>query len=209
MIEAELQLLLLGSAIPWMSCNLRPYDSCLCSSGLLVISLPMLSLFQGGFPGMLPGVMPPAAMAMGMMGQQQQQQMPQQLQMMHQLASAAAAGGLPGTPAAAARPPKGPTTRILVMSDMVQEEELKDDEEYADILGDIRTECARFGEVKDVVIPRPAEQPVPGLGKVFVEFSTVEQAVAACADLETKEFGGRPVLCDYLPEEKWSQRILE
>lgn len=53
------------------------------------------------FPGMLPGVMPPAAMAMGMMAglnpqqqqvQQQQRIMPQ-LQMMQQFAATAAATG--------------------------------------------------------------------------------------------------------------------
>lgn len=97
------------------------------------------------------------------------------------------------------------------MSDMVQEDELRDDEEYTDILEDIRTECSRFGDVREVLIPRPsaAGPSVPGLGKVFVEFGTVEQAMAACAELETKEFGGRPVLCDYIPEERWARRELE
>ena len=40
----------------------------------------------------------------------------------------------------------GPATEILVLMNMVTEDELKDDEEYEEILEDIRDECSKYGE---------------------------------------------------------------
>merc|ERR1712087_756885 len=52
---------------------------------------------------------------------------------------------------------------------MVTEEELRDEEEYEDILEDIREECGKYGEVRSLEIPRPLPGvDVPGVGKVFV-----------------------------------------
>ena len=39
----------------------------------------------------------------------------------------------------------GPATEILVLMNMVTEDELKDDEEYEEILEDIRDECSKYG----------------------------------------------------------------
>ena len=39
----------------------------------------------------------------------------------------------------------GPATEILVLMNMVSEEELRDDEEYEEILEDIRDECSKYG----------------------------------------------------------------
>lgn len=51
---------------------------------------------------------------------------------------------------------------------MVTPEELKDEEEYEDILEDIREECNKYGVVRSLEIPRPIEGiDVPGCGKVF------------------------------------------
>ena len=44
---------------------------------------------------------------------------------------------------------------------------------WQDILEDIREECAKYGEVRSIEIPRPVPGvDVPGCGKVFIEFST-------------------------------------
>ena len=40
----------------------------------------------------------------------------------------------------------GPATEILVLMNMVTEDELKDDEEYEEILEDIRDECSKYGK---------------------------------------------------------------
>lgn len=52
---------------------------------------------------------------------------------------------------------------------MIKIGELKIDEEYKEILEDIQTECAKFGNVLKVVIPRPNNnETVAGLGKAFI-----------------------------------------
>ncbi|KAG5461056.1 MAG: hypothetical protein BJ554DRAFT_6810, partial [Olpidium bornovanus] len=60
-----------------------------------------------------------------------------------------------------------PTT-VLQLLNMVTKEELANDEDYADIMEDIRDESAKFGNVLEVRIPRPAPPgapEVPGVGK--------------------------------------------
>lgn len=48
-------------------------------------------------------------------------------------------------------------TRILELRNMVEPEELVDDEEYEDIVEDIREESTKYGEVTEVKIPRPSK----------------------------------------------------
>jgi len=67
----------------------------------------------------------------------------------------------------------GMPTEVLCLLNMVTEEELRDEEEYEDILEDIREECGKYGEVRSLEIPRPLPGvDVPGVGKVFVEFTS-------------------------------------
>ena len=61
----------------------------------------------------------------------------------------------------------GNPTEVLCLMNMVVAEELNDDDEYEDILEDIREECSKFGPVRSLEIPRPIEGvEVPGVGKV-------------------------------------------
>lgn len=61
----------------------------------------------------------------------------------------------------------GAPTEVLCLMNMVTAEELVDEEEYEDILDDIKEECSKYGIVKSIEIPRPIEGvDVPGLGKV-------------------------------------------
>lgn len=61
----------------------------------------------------------------------------------------------------------GPPTEVLCLLNMVTPEELRDEEEYEDILEDIKEECNKYGVVRSVEIPRPIEGvEVPGCGKV-------------------------------------------
>lgn len=61
----------------------------------------------------------------------------------------------------------GQPTEVLCLMNMVVAEELQDEEEYEDILEDIRDECSKYGPVKSLEIPRPIQGvEVPGLGKV-------------------------------------------
>lgn len=61
----------------------------------------------------------------------------------------------------------GPPTEVLCLLNMVTADELRDEEEYEDILEDIKEECNKYGVVRSVEIPRPIEGvDVPGCGKV-------------------------------------------
>jgi splicing factor U2AF 65 kDa subunit len=58
--------------------------------------------------------------------------------------------------------------QVLCLLNMVTPDELKDEEEYEDILEDIREECNKYGVVRSLEIPRPIEGiDVPGCGKVL------------------------------------------
>lgn len=67
--------------------------------------------------------------------------------------------GIPSTPL-------GPPSRVLVLLNMVTPEELEDEEEYADIVDDIKTECERFGSVNSILVPRARDGTPGAVGKV-------------------------------------------
>lgn len=61
--------------------------------------------------------------------------------------------------------------QVLCLLNMVTPEELMEEEEYEDILEDIKEECNKYGVVRSVEIPRPIEGvDVPGCGKVSDNF---------------------------------------
>ncbi|XP_048860836.1 splicing factor U2AF 65 kDa subunit-like [Brienomyrus brachyistius] len=61
----------------------------------------------------------------------------------------------------------GMPTEVLCLLNMVMPEELVDDEDYEEILEDIREECCKYGNVRSIEIPRPVDSvEVPGCGKV-------------------------------------------
>ncbi|OPJ89940.1 splicing factor U2AF subunit [Patagioenas fasciata monilis] len=60
----------------------------------------------------------------------------------------------------------GHPTEVLCLLNMVLPEELLDDEEYEEIVEDVRDECGKYGAVKSIEIPRPVDGvEVPGCGK--------------------------------------------
>ncbi|KAF5738171.1 splicing factor U2af large subunit B isoform X2 [Tripterygium wilfordii] len=64
-------------------------------------------------------------------------------------------------------------SKVVCLTQVVSEDELKDDEEYEDILEDMRQEGGKFGTLVNVVIPRPNPngEPSPGVGKVSLIFT--------------------------------------
>lgn len=126
----------------------------------------------------------------------------------------------------------GSPTKAMVLLNMVTPEELSDDSEYSEIVEDIRDECARYGSVLDVRIPRPLalskgsaaqtwkrtvdgevqgeggeEDSKPkereGVGRVYVRFDQVDQCENALKAIAGRQFGGRLVIAAYLNEEDW------
>lgn len=96
---------------------------------------------------------------------------------------------------------EGQPTRVLQILNMVAPEELVQDEDYKEIVEDIRDECNKFGTVEDVKVPRPvamqngkvdirASEAVKDLGKVFVLFEKEEETTKALRAIAGRQFGG-------------------
>lgn len=97
------------------------------------------------------------------------------------------------------------STKILCLNQVVTVDELRDDNEYDEILEDMREECGKFGALVNIIIPRPNMEGelIPGVGKVFLEYADT----AACANAKNmlggRKFGGNTVTADYYPEDKF------
>ncbi|WFD30513.1 hypothetical protein MSPP1_001534 [Malassezia sp. CBS 17886] len=111
-------------------------------------------------------------------------------------------------------------TRAFTLLNMVAPDELMDDQEYGEIVDDVREECNKYGAVEDIRIPRPvrrtqartwkeqaslAETQVEhhGVGRVYVKFGAVEPCSKALHAIAGRQFGGRTVICAYLREDVW------
>ncbi|XP_043688688.1 splicing factor U2af large subunit B-like isoform X3 [Telopea speciosissima] len=104
--------------------------------------------------------------------------------------------------------PRGPMetpTKVVCLTEVVLADELRDDEEYEEILEDMREEGGKFGSLVNVLIPRPNPSgiPTPGIGKVFLEYVDTAGSAKAKAALNGRKFGGRTVVAIYYPEEKY------
>ncbi|XP_072999166.1 splicing factor U2af large subunit A-like isoform X1 [Typha latifolia] len=96
-------------------------------------------------------------------------------------------------------------TKVVCLSEVVSMDELRNDEEYEEILEDMREESGKFGQLVNVVIPRPSltGDAIPGVGKVFLEFSDATGSSRAKAALHGRKFGENVVSAAYYPEDKF------
>lgn len=101
----------------------------------------------------------------------------------------------------------GNPTEVLCLMNMVVPEELVDDDEYEDIMEDIREECSKYGHVRSMEIPRPIEGvDVPGLGKIFIEYSTSNDCQRAQQSLAGRKFSNRVVVTSYFDLDRYHRR---
>lgn len=121
----------------------------------------------------------------------------------------------------------GPPTTILQLANMVSPKDLYPDEDFQDLMEDVREECAKYGTIVSMHIPRPpppkkkdniwkgpfAEEDEKeeivvhwGVGRVFVEYSKVEEAEKAQKALSGRKFNGRTVLSGYFSEERYKNK---
>lgn len=132
----------------------------------------------------------------------------------------------PGEALLAAGP--GEPTRAMTLLNMVTPDELLDDEEYGDIVEDVRDECAKYGTVVDVRIPRPharskasaaaswrrsaaetsqgqggEDKEREGVGRVFVRYENVDECKAAIGAIAGRQFAGRIVIAAFVSEENF------
>lgn len=106
-------------------------------------------------------------------------------------AALAALGG--GAPAAA--------TRILVLSNMVLMEDLASDADYQGLQEEVREECAKYGQLRGMQIPRSAGGTVQqsAVLKIFLEYASVQDAQAADRELKGRQFGDNVVQVCFNP----------
>lgn len=106
-------------------------------------------------------------------------------------------GMMPGMPGAFAG-----ASRIVVLKNSVEIDELRDDNEYEEIMQDMVDECNKYGAVIKVLIPRPtAADPNPlGLGLVIIEYADVNAALKAKQAMHGRKFGGHVVEGTFLQE---------
>ncbi|XP_062264495.1 splicing factor U2AF 65 kDa subunit-like isoform X2 [Platichthys flesus] len=92
----------------------------------------------------------------------------------------------------------GMPTEVLCLLNMVMPEELVEDEDYEEILEDIREECCKYGSVRSIEIPRPVDGvEVPGCGKIFVEYVSAADCQKAMQALTGRKFANRVVVTKY------------
>ncbi|KAL8152159.1 hypothetical protein V2J09_009919 [Rumex salicifolius] len=96
-------------------------------------------------------------------------------------------------------------TKILCLTEVVTSDTLKDDNEYEEIVEDMREECGKYGVLMSVIIPRPAMsgEHTPGVGKVFLEYADAAGCSNAKNNLGGRKFGGSTVSASYYPEAKF------
>jgi len=120
-----------------------------------------------------------------------------------------------GPPMLAAGP--GPVSRVVLLENMVKESELKDDEEFKDILADVKEECEKHGKVDQVVVPRPFQESKTedvqgpttgvGVGRIFVLFADTDAALKAHAALNGRLFNENAVKASFYSESDYNDRI--
>ncbi|KAJ7245108.1 hypothetical protein B0H12DRAFT_788593 [Mycena haematopus] len=114
--------------------------------------------------------------------------------------------------------------RILLMLNMVTPDDLTNDDEYGDLYDDIKEECANFGQVEDLRIPRPVKKDkskwapgesggqiatqdaarideASGVGRVYVKYADPASAGRALKGLAGRSFAGRSIIATILSED--------
>ena len=115
---------------------------------------------------------------------------------------------------AMAAPPQPPAhiissvpTRILVLLNMVSVDDLATAEDHEALVNEVREECAKYGPLKSVVIPRgPTSTGIEptAVRKVFLEYVHALDAAAAQAELTGRQFGSHTVETEYYSEQEFA-----
>ena len=86
-------------------------------------------------------------------------------------------------------------TRVLVLSNMVLMEDLASDADYQGLQEEVREECAKYGQLRGMQIPRSAGGSVQqsAVLKIFLEYASVQDAQAADRELNGRKFGDNVV----------------
>ncbi|CAD7928944.1 unnamed protein product [Amoebophrya sp. A120] len=103
-------------------------------------------------------------------------------------------------------------SKILYIGSFISEQELCNDEEYDEICADIRDECATYGRVIDMVVPRPHDDTITdadrlrGVGYGFIEFADVVSSSKAKRDFDGRKFGDFTMEANFFNVKLWQDR---
>ncbi|XP_060132517.1 serine/threonine-protein kinase Kist isoform X2 [Zootoca vivipara] len=86
-------------------------------------------------------------------------------------------------------------TPVLRLLNILSETSLQSEEEFEDIVDDIREECCKYGRVVSLFVPKEN----PGKGHVFVEYANAADSKAAQQALTGKSFDGKFVVATFYP----------
>ena len=109
------------------------------------------------------------------------------LDIANQALEAAFSGGGPPQQAAV----QNNATRVLVLHNMVTDQDLQTAEDHAALVEEVRYECAKYGSLVSMQIPRPtdANYEPSAIRKVFLEYASPNDALAANRELAGRQFG--------------------
>ena len=108
-------------------------------------------------------------------------------------------------------PPNTPSSRILVLHNMVQPEDLATDQDHQALTDEVRDECAKYGRILSMKIPRQASATIQetAVGKIFLEYASVPEAAQAQEALQGRQFGDAVVQVTYCDEGNYAAEKLE
>ncbi|XP_068445720.1 serine/threonine-protein kinase Kist isoform X2 [Clinocottus analis] len=86
-------------------------------------------------------------------------------------------------------------TPVLRLLNLIDDSHLHNEEEYDDILEDMKEECQKYGSVVSLLIPKEN----PGKGQVFVEYANSSDSKEAQRLLTGRTFDGKFVVATFYP----------
>jgi len=97
-------------------------------------------------------------------------------------------------------------TRILVLLNMVENEDLESDEEYKGLMEEVEEEVKKFGKLLSIQVPRRASGSIEAsaVGKIFLEYATTQDAGNAEQELSGRQFGPNVVQAKYHDEQEYA-----
>jgi len=95
-------------------------------------------------------------------------------------------------------------TRIIVLRNMVTEEDLASDDDYRGLYDEVYEECAKFGTLESMVVPRHGDGHDPSsVKKIFLEYANLADSARAEGELAGRKFGMSTVEVDYFDEAQY------
>lgn len=93
---------------------------------------------------------------------------------------------------------------VLRLLNLIDDNLLHNEDQYEDVLDDMREECEKYGSVVSLLIPKEN----PGKGQVFVEYSNASDSKEAQRRLTGRTFDGRFVVATFYPLSAYRRGLL-